>query len=107
MSESVNDLKGDLVWGRDELMVVAAFRYCLGRRTYIVSDCVDWLLAHWEVFSDQTRSIIKRDLEEEFARDDAARAGGAGRLTYPLGMDCDRAQWERVRNLWAEPAASE
>ena len=26
-------------YGRDDLMAVAAFRYSLGRMTYIVSDC--------------------------------------------------------------------
>ena len=33
-------------YGRDDLMAVAAFRYSLGRMTYIVSDCAHWLLSN-------------------------------------------------------------
>lgn len=86
-------------YGRDQLMVTAAVRYCLGRMTYIVSDCADWLIAIWPTLHDNTRTIIQRDIEEAFARDDEARADG--REYKPLGMDCDRAQWERVRRLWS------
>lgn len=85
-------------YGRDDLMATAAFRYCLGRMTYIVSDCADWLIEQWPNFSDNAKAVIMRDLEEEFARDDEARAHGS---TYkPLGHDCDRDEWERVRRLW-------
>ena len=87
-----------MAWGRDEMMVVAAFRYCLGRRTYIVNDCAEWLIANWQTFSDKTREVIQRDLEEEFVRDARDRAESS---KYPaLGMDMDRQQWERVRALW-------
>lgn len=33
-------------WGRSDLMATAAVRYCLGRCSYIVGDCVDWLHEH-------------------------------------------------------------
>jgi len=87
-------------WGEDEMMVVAAFRYCCGRRTYVVGCCVEWLIKQWPTFADKTKAIIQRDLEEEFRRDDAARERGYS--FRPLGDDCDRAGWERVRNLWEE-----
>lgn len=35
-------------FGRHDLMAVAAFRYALGRMTYIVSDCADWLVEQYE-----------------------------------------------------------
>lgn len=88
------------IWGRGELMVIAAHRYCLGRRTYIVGDCCDWLIDIWPSLSVKTKEIIQRDTEEEFIRDDNARANGDN--YKPLGDDCDRADWERVRNLWRE-----
>lgn len=90
------------VWGRDDMMAIAAVRYCLGRMTYIVSDCADWLVAHWTEFGESTRKCIQRDIDEAFVRDDECR----GRLDNykPLGMDMDRAQWERVRKLWAPNA---
>lgn len=88
----------DAISGHDHLMVIAATRYCLGRMTYIVSDCADWLIKTWPILSEATRKIIQRDIEEAFARDDADRE--AGRAFKALGHDCDRKQWERVRALW-------
>ena len=88
----------DSVWGRDQIMVIAAMRYCMGRRTYIVGDCVEWLIVQWPNFNEHTRALIQRDLEEEFDRDDKARLE---QDTYlPLGMDMDRREWEKVRKLW-------
>lgn len=92
-------------WGFNALMVTAAFRYCLGRQTYIVSVCADWLVANWDRFPQNVRDVIQRDLEEEFERDDAARREGNS-LCKPLGWDCDRKEWERVRALWQSVAIS-
>lgn len=87
-------------FGRNDLMAVAAFRYCLGRRTYIVGDCAEWLIEQWPNISDNAKAIIKRDLEYAFLSDDETRATGVDTFFKPLGMDCDREQWERVRALW-------
>ena len=90
----------DAMAGHDHLMVIAATRYCLGRMSYIVSDCADWLIKIWPRLDKSTKTIIKRDIEDEFRRDNKAREDGG---TYrPLGMDCDRKQWERVRALWSD-----
>ena len=89
----------DAMSGHDHMMVIAAFRYCLGRMTYIVGDCASWLIKIWPYLSKETQNIIKRDLEEAFARDDEDRE--AGRDFKALGHDCDRAEWSRVRKLWA------
>ena len=86
-------------YGRGDLMAIAAFRYCCGRMSYIVWDCADWLIQVWPELSDNTKAVIQRDLEREFQKDDQARL--AGDQYKPLGMDCDRAEWERVRKLWA------
>lgn len=86
------------LYGRDHLMVIAAVRYCIGRMSYIVSDCADWIIANWNEWPANTREIIKRDIEDEFKRDDEARDDG--REWRPLGWDCDRKEWERVRRLW-------
>jgi len=85
-------------YGRDHLMVIAAVRYSLGRMTYIVSDCCDWIIGNWNSWPENVKRIIQRDIEEKFREDDQFRADD---YEYrPLGMDCDRAQWERVRKLW-------
>ena len=80
-----------------------AVRYCLGRRTYVVEDCSRWLCAVWDPLDSDARVIIQRDVEEEFARDDAARANGNAEY-LPLGMDMDRASWQHVRELWRNGA---
>lgn len=80
--------------GRGDLMAIAAFRYCLGRRTYIVGDCADWLIEQWGSLDQKARAVIERDLREEVKRDDEARA--ENREYKPLGQDCDRADWLRV-----------
>lgn len=86
-------------WGRDDLMAIAAVRYCLGRMTYITSDCSEWLLQQWPNIKPNARTVIQRDIDEAFARDDEARE--AGDSYKPLGWDCDRAVWQKVRELWA------
>lgn len=86
-------------YGRDHLMVIAAVRYCLGRMTYIVGDCVAWLIRIWDELPANTKATIRCDIEEAFTRDDEDRAGK--RDYKALGHDCDRQQWERVRRLWA------
>ena len=91
-------------YGRDSLMAIAAFRYCLGRMTYIVSDCADWLIEQWPILPDNVKNVIKRDLEAEIKADDEARA--EGREYKPLGHDCDRASWLKVRKMIAESEES-
>jgi hypothetical protein len=77
-------------WGRAELMVVAAFRYCLGRQSYIVSDCVEWLLTILPRLSPGTLRTLRRDLDEEYRRADQG-------VAYALGADMDRREWDRLR----------
>lgn len=88
-------------WGRDDLMAIAAVRYCLGRMTYITGNCADWLVEQWPYIKPSAQNVIKRDVEEAFERDDKARAEGDGLALRALGMDCDRTEWKRVRKLWS------
>jgi len=89
-------------WGPDGLMAMAAVRYSLGRSSYIVGDCVNWLIANWALFGERTRGTIQRDVEKAFAADDASRERGDS--YHALGMDMDRSDWGRVRALWMEAA---
>ena len=87
---------------------IGATRYYLGRMTYAVSDFCEALRAEWARLPESVRGIIKRDIEAEFDRDDKYRTAHVGRPPFsgchPLGQDCDRRQWERVRELWKEGA---
>ena len=78
---------------------VGATRYYCGRMTYAVSTFVEMLIGAWDSLHENTKSIIKRDMEEEFTRDDRYRENGyTSRL--PLGHDCDRASWELLREKY-------
>ena len=92
-------------FGRNGLMALAAVRYCLGRMSYIVGDCCDWLRCAWPMLPESICKIIARDIDEAFKRDDEARERGDRHR--PLGMDMDRAQWESVRALWGAERTQE
>ena len=55
----------------DQLMVMAAHRYCLGRQSYIVGSCINWLTNHWNQISPGTQDVILRDTLEALAKDRA------------------------------------
>lgn len=44
-----------------QLMIMAAHRYCLGRQSYIVGSCIDWLRLWWGSCEPKTRVVIVRD----------------------------------------------
>jgi hypothetical protein len=77
---------------------LGAFRYYLGRRTYAVSEFCELLIQEWPTLDDETKNLIESELENDFVRDNIARKH---QLSYlPLGMDCDRAQWEKIKELY-------
>ena len=78
-------------FGRAGLMAIAAFRYCLGRSSYIVGDCADWLGHKWPTLPPNVRTVIERDLREAIQRDDQSRQERDQH--HPLGMDMDRRTW--------------
>lgn len=63
-----------------QLMVMAAHRYCLGSRTYIVGACCEWLRANWGEFEDNTKNTILRDTISEL-------------MDGKAGDNCDIANW--------------
>jgi hypothetical protein len=77
-----------------DTLVISAVRYALGRMTYIVGE-VARIAATAEI-SPQARDVILRDLSEAIARDNYAREQGKDALNggLPLGMNCDRREWE-------------
>lgn len=86
-----------------EFMVISAFRYALGRTTYVVEECCDWLCYNWSGLAEGVQNIIKKELEAAFDSDDWYSINHAIAVypgISPLGMHCDRSQWERVRKLY-------
>lgn len=50
-----------------EFLVIAALRYCIGRRTYAPSLVTDWVMRHWPKFSDNLKAIVRQDMKAEIA----------------------------------------
>jgi hypothetical protein len=66
-----------------EQILHCAFRYALGRMTYIVGFVADAVIHAWPELSEQMRAMIVREIEE-------AISSGRG------GMAMDQRQWQRV-----------
>ena len=83
--------------GASEL-VFWSFRYFMGRMTIATCCFADELAKAWPLLEERTQNLIRKELDEAFAKDDELRADPVcSSHYYPLGMDCDRAHWERVR----------
>ena len=80
------------------MIVFWSFRYFLGRMTIATCMFAEDLAKAWPYLEPNTQSLIMRELEEEFKRDDDARA--ENKNYKPLGHDCDRAAWQKVRNVY-------
>lgn len=65
----------------DQLMMMAAHRYCLGRSSYIVGAALDFFDQHWSQLTPHTQGIILRDIKEALDRGMA-------------GMDIDARGWQ-------------
>jgi hypothetical protein len=79
-----------------DFMIHQSFRYVLGRRTYAVQEWCDWCVENWNKIPESEQNIIIRELEESFKLDSASKS----EFFKPLGDECDKVCWERVRKLY-------
>ncbi|MFA7031919.1 MAG: hypothetical protein WC153_06695 [Candidatus Methanomethylophilaceae archaeon] len=70
----------------DRLVLISAFRYALGRCSYMPSVVAGVLAQCWDDLTEHDQRMIKREIAE------AIEQGHAG-------MDCDVATWRRVLAL--------
>lgn len=68
----------------DPIVVFAAFRYALGRSTYIVSDVADCIIRNAQVLPRQDRLQMIREIEEAIS-------------TGRAGASMDASEWNNVR----------
>lgn len=100
MNDTERDVKeADELFGNHgtntQLMVMAAHRYCLGRMTYIVGACVEWMTANRRHFEANTVRVVLRDTIEAM-------------LLHRAGMECDVRQWRSlVELLWNEASTED
>lgn len=67
-------------------MLLESFRYCLGRMSYAVSNCVERLVEHWNELPWFLQEQIQKDISE------AIKCGHAG-------MAMDVQEWEKILKL--------
>lgn len=74
----------------DQLMAMAAFRYCLGRQSYIVGACIEWIRDIWNQLDKNSQFVMLRDTIEALQRDKA-------------GADMDKMGWHDLAKwMWAQ-----
>lgn len=67
-------------------LIFCAFRYCLGRKTYVVSDMVECLIEDWCELDKSMQVKIKLEIKSAILIDRA-------------GMDMDIKEWEKILKL--------
>ena len=73
-----------------ESMLISAARYACGRRTYIVSTTVGYLLPLLPKLSNWCLGVLRQDLCRQRSM---AEQIGSDRI---WGDDCDKREWERL-----------
>lgn len=84
-----------------EFLPINAFRYALGRQTYVTAETSSWLISNWGNLTKNARFVIARDLREAIAEDDRDRRAhdGCGARSFSLGADMDRREWIKLRDF--------
>ena len=78
---------GNIKFKDKELVLLCAFRYALGRRTYIVSMIVKEIINNWNNIIPELQSKLKYEIINY-------------KETYTnLGMECDEVQWNKILEL--------
>lgn len=70
-----------------EILLSCAFRYCLGRRTYVTSSCVEELLRLSDVLPDTFKYRTVKEIKEAEVEDN-------------LGMAMDAEGWLKLADFW-------
>lgn len=70
----------------DEKILFMAFRYALGRMTYVVNEVADTLVDKWEEISPRYQKLIHKEIKQAIADKNA-------------GMEMDVEQWEIVLKM--------
>jgi hypothetical protein len=81
-------------------LVFWSFRYFLGRTSIHTVCFARGLAKAWPHIDPLIQFSIKRELDDEFERDDDARQ--RKKEYRPLGRDCDRASWQLVRDAYSK-----
>lgn len=74
------------------IMVISAFRYALGRMSYVPSMVCEFVKEQWPVLPDNTKQTLIRELETEVKRNDEQSQDD--NFISLLGYPCHVKQWK-------------
>jgi len=71
---------------KKQTILLCAFRYALGRKTYIASELVEFLIEDWDIFEGWTHKQIQDDISHA--------------IEYAIAGDsCDVFEWKKILEL--------
>ena len=70
----------------DDGILFMAFRYALGRATYVVGEVVNTIIANWDSISPSLKYLIQKETQTALDKKQA-------------GWEMDEKQWRRVLEL--------
>lgn len=73
-------------------LIVCAFRYALGRRTYIVHTITEIIKANLSALESRTIEVMLQDIERQHEYEKVG-------IEKAFGDDCDRERWMEVEVL--------
>ena len=73
----------------DTDVLACAFRYALGRMTYVVSVVSEEIIKHWKELPESDKAKYYEEIEE-------------ARMNNHLGMEMDKEQWLKIRELYIQ-----
>ncbi|CAM2868792.1 preprotein translocase subunit SecG [Glaesserella parasuis] len=85
-----------------QTLAIQSLRYCMGRRTFAVKDCVELIRGHWQDLTKHAKDIIIRDLDEALQSHEDDLRDNRG-YCY-LGDQCDYQKWKNLREWINEQA---
>lgn len=78
-------------------MIFSAFRYAMGRRSYIVSTTVDFIMNNLDLVPKKFRNLMI----------DEITMGENEEYFYRLGDECDKKQWLKLREFLKQAEGKE
>lgn len=73
-------------------LIICAFRYALGRRTYIVHTISEIIKANFSALDSRTIDVMLQDIERQHEYEKVG-------IEKAFGDDCDRERWMEVEVL--------
>ena len=70
----------------DENILFMAFRYGLGRSTYVVKEVCEELIENWNLLNVETKKLIHKEINQSINED-------------KIGHQIDKFEWLKILNL--------